>query len=324
MTTPVQTKHEPLSLKLREKAEVIDKLLTRYYVLRYGDKDYAQGNDIYRKDPGKYAEMQPLLQQLQEEIEKFKSGKHSVEETIVAMDKYASMRQSLLAKSGYPPGTSGTPPQIAVVSSPQNLFLRDEEMPQTEEKNEGVNAEVTKPRVVNPLLQALSNLGELTYEESHQFELDVKYNILVELGIQERYKCAVLFSWARRLAATITYIFETRELYSPEIKAVYPELLTDLESGRAECDKLAHLLGKQGGILTRKQFEDTISRILHFAEIAKSAALQLADDHDEFMGATGKELYDSKEIKWVKEKEGETPAEATSDELGEEEKEKKK
>jgi len=212
-------------------------------------------------------------------------------------------------------GKEGKPPRIFVISTPANIFAEDStEEVSTESnidgtKNQNENkTENSEPKIAkNPLFKALNDLGELNLIESARANLDNRYNILQELGIIERLNCGILLKWARKLAKQITYILETREQYSMEIKAVFPELLNDLETARGTCDQLAHLLGKQSGILTNRQYTEMMSKLLHYAEVSQSAALQLADHHEEFITAEISPLEPGPEIDWVLEEEKPKP-----------------
>ncbi len=199
-------------------------------------------------------------------------------------------------------GDSGTPPQIFVISSPRNIFEEETGEPETEHHNNPEEAE--SPKVaVNPLWQALNDLGEINQKTVKRFELHNRYNILLDLGVVEQYNCAVLLSWVRELAAKITYILETREIYSTEVKAIYPELLMDLEIARSTSDQLSYTLSKQNGILASKQYTTIMTKLLHYAQIAQQAALQLADHHEEYATRERSPLEAGPEIEWVFEKE---------------------
>lgn len=291
-------KKAPLSEKLRTKAKAIEDLLGEYEQLRYGDEDFRKGDKAWRDSQG---------------------------------------------KQGTPPTRCGKPPQILVVSSPKNIYYEEEfqeeetaveetasEQTATEdpdppeaEEAEDEEAEALKA-ITNPLLKAVVMMAEISPAEAHHMELDGKYQLLQELGVLEQYNCIVLLPWARKLAAQITYILETREIYSAEIKAVYPELLEDLGIARSTCDQLAYLLGKQNGVLSHRQFTEMLSKLLHYTEVSRQAALQLADQHEEFMGAAVSPLEPSGEVEWVmKELEGgpKRPEKPKEEETKEEEQE---
>jgi len=297
----------PLSQMLRSKADAIEKLLGEYEQLRYGDEDFRKGDKAWRDSQG---------------------------------------------KEGTPPTRCGKPPQILVVSSPKNIYYEEEiqeeeaavetdaeeiatedpDPPETQEtqgeqaeteETEDEQAEVLKA-ITNPLLKAVVMMAEISPAEAHHMELDGKYQLLQELGVLEQYNCIALLPWARKLAAQLTYILETREIYSAEIKAVYPELLEDLGIARSTCDQLAYLLGKQNGVLSHRQFTEMLSKLLHYTEVSRQAALQLADQHEEFMGAAVSPLEPSGEVEWVmKEMEGKpgAPGKAKEEETKEEEEE---
>lgn len=304
----------PLAERLKKKAEMINTLLNQYQILRFGDETFRKGNTPWRK--GK-TENFKICQKCRTAYK---------EKDPRANCKCGGELKILTVRIGIPPGHSGIPPQIMVASSPRNIYSEEQEQPieETEEEaaeqkendaspssGQGAETEPTQGiaspmetnqtaiRVVNPLAQALVGLGEMTTNEAHKFELDVKYTVLTELGVEERYNCTVLLPWARQLAAHITYILETREMYSAEIKAIYPELLNDLEVARSSLDHLAYLLGRQHGLLSNRQFAEMMSKILHYAEVAKQAALQLADHHLEFGTAETSPLEASPEIEWV-------------------------
>jgi len=190
-------------------------------------------------------------------------------------------------KEGIPPGQTGIPPKIVVVSTPRNIF-QQEEISSQNPKN-----------VINPLFKALQDLNELNDNDVLMLQLDNRFGIIHELGVSERLNCTALFPWVRRLASQITYILETRELYSMEIKAVYPEILNDLEIARSVCDQLAHTLSKQNGVLIDRQYTELMTRLLHYAKIAQQAALQLADHHEAFMSEAISPLESGPETEWV-------------------------
>jgi len=231
------TKTSPLSQKLREKAEMIERLLEEYSVLRYGDKEYRESK-----------------------------------------------------------GEKGTPPQITVISSPRAIFELEESSAEAdcaECNSEG------KKKAVNPLIGALRDLGEIEEKDVKNFDLENRYKIIRDLGVREQYNCSALVRWVPRLAAQLTYILETREMYSSEIKAVYPELLNDLEIARSTCDQLAYTLSKQNGVLTSNQYSELLVKLLHYTKVAQQAALQLADHHEEFMSAEYSPLESGPAIEWV-------------------------
>jgi len=290
----------PLSEMLRSKAKAIETLLGEYEELRFGDEDFRKGDKAWRESQG---------------------------------------------KQGTPPTKSGKPPQILVVSSPKNIYYEEQyeeaeleetapeettenpDPPETEEaateKAEDEQTEALKT-ITNPLLKAVVTMEEISVAEAHRMELDGKYQLLQDLGVLEQYNCIVLLPWARKLAAQLTYILETREIYSAEIKAVYPELLEDLGIARSTCDQLAYLLGRQNGVLSHKQFTELLSKLLHYTEVSRLAAMQLADQHEEFMGAAVSPLEPSGEVEWVmKEMEGKpgAPGKAKEEETKEEEEE---
>jgi len=196
-------------------------------------------------------------------------------------------------KEGIPPGEGGNPPKIRVVSTPRNIYMQEAPSETSQ------NSNATTANVKNPVFQALQDIGELTEKEVVGFQLDNRYGIIQDLGVVERMECSALLPWLRKLASQITYILETREQYSAEIKAVYPELLTDLEDARSACDRLQNLLSKQRGILTSNQYTMMIAEILHYAKIAQQAALQLADHHEAFVTETVSPLESGPETEWV-------------------------
>lgn len=243
------SKTNPLSQKLREKAQNMGELLKEYVELRYGDVDFRYGDEKWRETNG---------------------------------------------KEGTPPGESGIPPKIVVVSTPRNIYQPDETPKKNSENNEN-----KKQTAVNPLFQALQDLKELNEEQVSTLQLDNRFGIIQDLGVTERLNCSALFPWIRKLASQVTYILETRELYSLEIKAVYPEILNDLEIARSTCDQLTHTLSKQNGILTNRQYTELMTKLLHYAKIAQQAALQLSDHHEAFVTETISPLESGPEIEWV-------------------------
>jgi len=226
------------------------------------------------------------------------------------------------SEEGAPPHTKGKPPEIYVISSPRNIFAIDETEHNSKNPDEGNNQDKDKNTAFNPLLKALTDLGEINRESAKELELENRYQILVDLGIRERYNCAVLLKWARQLAAEITYILESREIYSAEVKAIYPELLTDLEIARSTCDQLTHTLARQNGVLTSKQYTEIMSKLLHYTQIALEAANQLADHHEEFMSREVSPLETSAEVEWVFKGEGEIPPKKPKEAKSAEEEEK--
>ena len=242
------SKTNPLSQKLREKAEGIGELFKEYVELRYGNVDFRFGDKKWRETNG---------------------------------------------KEGTPPGEGGAPPKIVVASTPRNIYQPDE----TPKNNPNVEKNQV---VVNPLFKALQDLKELNEEQTSTLQLDNRFGIIQDLGVTERLNCTALFPWIRKLASQITYIVETRELYSLEIKAVYPEILSDLEIARSVCDQLTHTLSKQNGILTNRQYTELMTRLLHYAKIAQQAALQLSDHHEAFVTEPVSPLETGgPEIEWV-------------------------
>ncbi|MCS7124554.1 MAG: hypothetical protein NZ932_03965 [Candidatus Bathyarchaeota archaeon] len=295
----------PLSLKLRKCASNIGALLEEYERLRFGDERWRKGEIAvaYVCEKCNY--------QLSD-IEASKRAKKSEKGDFICI----FCNQPLVARQV----RLGTPPQITVVSSPRNIFYEPEEDENNETQTE--NNRKNK-KAVNPVAQALINLGELDEQDVQTMELEKRYYLLVEVGLDERRDCSPLVQWLRKLASELSYILETRELYSPEIKAMYPEILTNIEVAIATCDQLAHLLGQQGGTLTKKQYDELLVKLLHFATIAQKAAEQLADYHEEFMGgATGPFAYESLEAKYVLETEEEKIKKLFKEELEGEEKQK--
>lgn len=298
----------PLAEHLKEKASMINQLLIQYKNLRYGDDTFQKGDAQWRKGATEKVKVCENCQNFYKEKDSRTSCECGGSLTV------------RVARVGTPPGHGGTPPQIVVVSSPKNIYTEEEQPIEANEEEaaeqdaggssssnqdagaeiiEGVETEEAEARIVNPLAQAMVDLGEMTIAEAHRFELDVKYNILTEFGVEERYNCNVLLPWARQLAAHVTYILETREIYSAEIKAIYPELLDDLEIERSSLDHLAYLLGRQHGLLSNRQFTELMSKILHYAEVARQAASQLADHHIEFVTTESSPLEGSPEVEWV-------------------------
>jgi hypothetical protein len=202
-------------------------------------------------------------------------------------------------EKGNPPGTSGNPPKIRVVSTPRNIYLQEAPSETSNETSQNSNATTATANVINPVFQALQELGELTEKEIIGFQLENRYGIIQDLGVVERMECSALLPWLRKLASQITYILETREQYSAEIKAVYPELLTDLENARSACDRLKTILANQRGILNSNQYSSFVAEILHYAKIAQQAALQLADHHEAFVTETVSPLEGGPETEWV-------------------------
>jgi len=199
-------------------------------------------------------------------------------------------------KEGIPPGEGGNPPKIRVVSTPRNIYSQEASESSSDTSQ---NSNATTTNIVNPVFQALQDLGELTEKEVISFQLDNRYGIIQDLGVVERLECSALLPWLRKLASQITYILETREQYSAEIKAVYPELLSDLENARSVCDRLKTTLANQRGILNSNQYSSLVAEILHYAKIAQQAALQLADHHEAFVTETVSPLESGPEIEWV-------------------------
>jgi len=257
------TKQHPLSLNLRKKAQNIGTLLKEYIDIRYGDETYRRGDEKWRSSQG---------------------------------------------KEGIPPGKGGKPPKIVAVSTPRNIYAQDEtssEPPNNKENKDETEQKNGKKELkiaFNPLFTALQNMGELDETQVATLQLDNRFNILQDLGVVERLNCSALFRWLRRMAAQVTYILETRELYSTEIKAIYPELLNDLEVARSTCDQLAYTLSNQSGILTGKQQTQLLAKLLHYAKVAQQAALQLADHHEAFITAETTP-FEGPEVEWVFEKE---------------------
>lgn len=193
----------------------------------------------------------------------------------------------------------GKPPCIYVISTPKILLLDREEATE-KEKNDDVNdANNINNGIQNPVLKALMNLGELNANEAKEHQLQAKVNILHSFGVEERLQCGCLIKWVNKLAGAITYLLETRSIYSEEIKAKYPELLTDLEVARGYADNLARKLALQNGVLTAKQYSEIVGTLLHRTSIIQTGALQLADHHDEFMGRGVVSPLGDEEIEWV-------------------------
>ncbi|MEM2445423.1 MAG: hypothetical protein QW734_02050 [Candidatus Bathyarchaeia archaeon] len=313
----------PLSVTLRQKAKNIESLLKEYEELRYGDELWRFGDELWRR--GETATVW-LCEKCQTQ-QPF-DPKKKPEQPLPCPNCKNPMKLEQI-RIGTPPHTAGKPPQITVSSSPRNIFYESEEDASSNgEIAEPVETIAEEPRqekqAVNPIFQAFINLNELSPYETHEMELEKRYNLLTDMGIDERRNCAALIPWLRKLASELTYIFETRELYSPEIKAVYPELLTNLEVAIATCDQLAHLLGKQGGVLTRKQYDELMVKLLHYTQISMNAALQLADYHEEFMGgATSPFAYETIEAKYVLETEEEKAKKLASPEVAIEEEKRK-
>lgn len=313
-----ERKPPPLSQKLRDKASDIAKLLKEYEILRFGDETWRYGDELWQENK---TEVKWVCEKCGTENPSPKKGE--------PLQICSKCREPVLPRKvrlGIPPRTAGRPPQITVVSSPRNIYYEETETDEEEsEESENQNAQPKEQRTLvafNPLAKAASELGEITPEQAHKMVLDMRYNILTELGVDERRNCVSLVSWVAQLAGILTYILETREIYSAEIKAVYPELLTNLEVAVGTCSQLAHLLGRQSGTLTRQQFDDLLVKLKHYTEIARQTALQLADHHEEFLGAEVSPLEPTAEVEWVLEEEKKFPPKEL-EEKEEEEKTKK-
>lgn len=193
----------------------------------------------------------------------------------------------------------GKAPCIYVISTPKILLLNREKTTE-KEKNDDVNdANNIDNGIQNPTLKALMSLGELNENEAKEHQLRAKVNILHSFGVAEQLQCGCLIEWVRELAGEITYLLETRSIYSEEIKAKYPELLTDLEVARGYADNLARKLALQNGVLTAKQYSEIVGALLHYTRIIQTGALQLADHHEEFMGRGVVSPLEGEEIEWV-------------------------
>jgi hypothetical protein len=277
---------------LRDKAEEIRKLLEEYEEIRYGDELWRKGDETWQQGKTKTIFI----------CEKC-GREYRQNVTVCSQCGGAIVEQEV--RLGTPPRTAGKPPQITVISSPRNIFYEspdeeetEAEQPEQTEQNENENL------IFNPLAHAAIMLGEITPKEAHQMELEKRYNIITDFGVDERRNCTALVSWLRKLDSALTYILETRELYSTEIKAVYPELLSNLETAIGTCRQLAHILGKQDGTLLRRQYNDLLITLLQYSQVAIEAALQLADYHEEFMsGAITPFEAEAAEVKYVLEKE---------------------
>ena len=314
-----ERKPPPLSSMLRGKAVAIEKLQREYEELRYGDEIWRFGDKEWRESK---TQVKWTCEKCGTEAKPEKGAEFAI------CSKCENLVLPEKVRLGIPPRFAGTPPQITVISSPRNIYYEEEVTDEEEEQSEQVENEEQQPEksekeelvAFNPLAKAAINLGEITPEQAHKMALDTRYNTLVDLGVDERRHCVALIPWLRKLAGNLTYILETREIYSADIKAVYPELLTNLEIAIGTCDQLAHLLGKQGGTLTRRQFDELLVKLLHYTEIARQAALQLADHHEEFLGAEVSPLEPTAEVEWVLEEEKKFPLK----ELEEKEEEKTK
>ena len=277
----------PLAQTLRAKAEEIEQLLKEYEILRYGDEIWRFGDETWRKGKTEVRKVCP------------KCGRqyplNSKEEKCELCDENLVKTEVRL---GIPPHTAGQPPQITVSSSPRSIFYEEEAKTQ----NSNRKSKKGYKKAVNPVNFALVIMGELTNEDAHRMELEKRYGILSDLGVDERRNCVALIPWLRKLASILSYILETRTLYSSEIKAIYPELLTSIEIALSTCDQLAYLLGRQHGQLTARQYDELLVKLLHYTKIAQQAALQLADYHEEFIGAQATP-FESPEAKFVLEME---------------------
>jgi hypothetical protein len=289
-----RTEPTPLSKVLRDKAEEIAKLLEEYEELRYGDELWRKGDKIWQQGKTKT-------------VNTCEKCGQEYEQNIAVCPQCGGTIVKREVRLGIPPRTAGKPPQITVISSPRNIFYEvegDEEEEETQTENEPENQEGLIELAFNPMTQAAIMLGEITQKEAYQMELEKRYNIITELGVDERRNGVALVPWLRKLDSALTYILETRELYSTEIKAVYPELLSNLETAIGTCRQLVHILGKQNGALTRKQYDELLITLLQFSQVARQAALQLADYHEEFMsGAITPFEAEAAEVKYVLEKE---------------------
>jgi len=183
-------------------------------------------------------------------------------------------------------------PQISISSDPEmllhTLFEDQETNPDVQEQpdkatqtEDGEEQEQLKP--TNPVLNALTQMGELDYRDSIVQETITKVGIIRALGVDAILECACLIEWARKLAANFTYLLECKTIYSDEIKSKYAELLTDLNMARGIADKLVRTLGKNRGFLDIHEYHEQVGTLLHYATIIRKSALQLADYHEEFM-----------------------------------------
>ncbi len=277
----------PLAQTLRKKAKEIEELLKEYEKLRYGDETWRFGDEIWQQGKTEIRKVCPKCGRQYT----LKSKEEKCElcgEDLVRMQ----------VRLGIPPHSAGQPPQITVSSSPRSIFY--EETSETESSNEKPKKAYKK--AVNPVNFAMVIMGELTNQDANRLELEKRYGLLVDLGVDERRNCVALIPWLRKLASILSYILETRTLYSSEIKAIYPELLTSIEIALGTCDQLAHLLGRQHGQLTARQYDELLVKLLHYTKIAQQAALQLADYHEEFIGAQATP-FESPEAKFVLEME---------------------
>jgi len=202
------------------------------------------------------------IDQLLEQYETFKFGNK----------EYRKWKNNPAQKE---PPPNATPPSIYVFSSPTTLF-----------DTQNQNLKDNPPTICNPALNALIELGEISPADANNLQIKNKIRILRDFGIGDEYDCRALLEWSRNLAQALTYILELKTVYSEEIKARYPELLTNLQTACSSAIELARVLSRQNGILTSSQYRMLIGNMLLYASIAKVSALQLADYHDEYIART--------------------------------------
>jgi len=208
------------------------------------------------------------------------------------------------------------PPSIVMVADPDNLlrdkvaelkFKRDLDQSLTDLRPVEPSVEPSEregiPNPANPVFHALIQMGEFTRADAAYQETLDKVKIVKALGVEPLLEAAVLVDWVSQVSKELTYFLNAQLIYSEEIKAKYPELMTDVKTARGIADKLYIALAEQRGYITLADYHKDVARLLHYTKIIERAAQHLADYHEEFMARGAMPFEWSPGVQWVTEEE---------------------
>jgi len=256
---------QPFSSRLRQIVENIDKLLKQYEVFKVGNQEKepeittATDPSILFPDPVDITKLTQLSGITEQKWEALKErGYETLFDIVNAED-------GTLSKA-----TGFDTDYIKILKQEARVLLNRFK-------------ELANPKFVNPTLRAVINLGELTAAEALHERASAKVRLLKSFGISPLLWSQCLIDWSSRLAGEFTYLLEAKTLYSEEIKAVYPELLVDLEEARGLADNLSRKLAHDGGYISLDDFHAQVGTLVHYAKIILQSAKHLADYHDEIL-----------------------------------------
>jgi len=134
--------------------------------------------------------------------------------------------------------------------------------------------------LVNPLLNALTDMGELSPEEAYSKMFEVRARVAERLGISTVLSCDWLIPWSRRVASIVEYLYRMILVYSEEIRSKYQEMVTIPAEAKRWLEKLYMALVEGRGMLTMDQYHDLVGKALFFTQQCVHVARHLADYHE--------------------------------------------